>query len=198
MESMGRTDPRHEHHGPEHRRPMSSRRPAGGRKPATTWQRRALTALLVAGGLALGFLVPYMLVLDHQVAERFGQLQWQLPTRVFGRPLALHTGLAMDAQTLKTELDAAGYRDDGAGVRPGTYAHDGGRWLAVEGRRTGDDTPVPPSRLEVRISGGRVASLRDAARGQPVDAARLDPARIATLYGQQQEERRLVQLDEVP
>ena len=198
MESMGRTDPRHEHHGPEHRRPMSSRRTAGGRKLATTWQRRALTALLVAGGLALGFLVPYMLVLDHQVAERFGQLQWQLPTRVFGRPLALHAGLAMDAQTLKTELDAAGYRDDGAGVRPGTYAHDGGRWLIASRGFDDVDGPVPASRIEVRISGGRVTRLSDAARGQPIESARLDPARIATLYGQQQEERRLVQLDEVP
>ena len=164
----------------------------------TGWRRRLATWTLAAAGLGLGFLIPYTIYLNHQVNERFGELRWQLPTRVYARPLELVPGLAMDAQTLKTELDAAAYRDDGAGVRPGTYLRDGGRWLIASRGYFDVDGRVAPRRLEVRISGGRVASLRDAARGQPVDAARLDPARIATLYGQQQEERRLVQLDEVP
>ena len=165
---------------------------------SSSLRRRALTVLLAVAGLGLGFLVPYMLYLNHQVGERFGQLQWQLPTRVFGRPLELRPGLAMDAQTLKTELDAAGYREDGAGVRPGTYLHDGGRWLIASRGFHDVDGAVAPGRVEVRISGGRVTSLADAARGVRLESARMDPARIATLYGQQQEERRLVQLDEVP
>ena len=199
MESMGSTDHRPERPraGIQGRRPGAPRRHGRGPVPEG-WRRYLLTVALAVGAMLAGFLVPYALVLDHQVGERFGQLQWQLPTRVFGRPLELRPGLAMDAQTLKTELDAAGYRDDGAGVRPGTYQHDGGRWLIASRGFDDVDGPVPPSRLEVRISGGRVASLRDAARGQPMEVARLDPARIATLYGQQQEERRLVQLDEVP
>ena len=192
MESMARTD-----HRPEHRRPGQFRRP-GRANERTAWQRRALTVALAAAGLVAGFLVPYMLYLNHQVGERFGQLQWQLPTRVFGRPLELRPGLAMDAATLKTELDAAGYRDDGAGVRPGTYLRDGGRWLIASRGFDDVDGPVAPRRIEVRVSDGRVASVKDAARGQALESARLDPARIATLYGRQQEERRLVQLDEVP
>lgn len=199
MESMGSTDhrPDRPRAGIQGRRPGAPRRRNRGPVPEG-WRRYLLTVALAVGAMLAGFLVPYALVLDHQVGERFGQLQWQLPTRVFGRPLVVRPGLAMDAQTLKTELDAAGYRDDGAGVRPGTYLHDGGRWLIASRGFDDVDGPVPPSRLEVRISGGRIAALRDAARGQAVDAARLDPARIATLYGQQQEERRLVQLDEVP
>src|SRR5690606_38563455 len=186
MESMGRIDP-HPHR----------RRPANGLRSAT-WKRRALTGLLVAAALGLGFLVPYLLVLDHRVTERFGQLQWQLPTRVFGRPLELRPGMAMDAQTLKTELDAAAYRDDGAGVRPGTYRHEGGQWLIASRGFDDVDGPVAPRRIQVHIADGRVAALRDAARDESLETARLDPARIATLYGQQQEERRLVQLEEVP
>ena len=95
----------------------------------TGWRRRLVTWTLAAAGLGLGFLIPYTIYLNHQVSERFGELRWQLPTRVYARPLELVPGLAMDAQTLKTELDAAAYRDDGAGVRPGTYLRDGGRWL---------------------------------------------------------------------
>ena len=64
------------------------------------WRRRLLTWGLAANGLGLGFLIPYTLYLNHQVGQRFGQLRWQLPTRVYARPLQLSPGLAMDAQTL--------------------------------------------------------------------------------------------------
>lgn len=162
------------------------------------WRRRLLTWLLALAGLGLGFLIPYMLYLNHQVGQRFGQLQWQLPTRVYARPLLLQPGMAMDVQTLRTELDAASYRDDGAGVRPGSYKRSGGRFLIASRGFNDIDGAVGPRRLEVSLSGGRVASVRDAARKQNVRAAKLDAARIATLYGQKQEERRLVSLDEVP
>ena len=164
---------------------------------APDWRRRLLTWGLAAIGLGLGFLIPYTLYLNHQVGNRFGQLQWQLPTRVYGRPLQLSPGLAMDAQTLKTELDAASYRE-GGGERPGSYLRDGGRWK-IASRGFNDITgPVPPSRIEVTLSGGRVSQVRDLVGRRAVQSVRLDPARIATLYGQKQEERRLVQIDEVP
>ena len=47
-------------------------------------------------------------------------------------------------------------------------------------------------------SSGRVAAIRDAQAKRALRSARLDPARIATLYGQNQEERRLVRIEEVP
>ena len=154
--------------------------------------------MLAAAAIGLGFLIPYTLYLNHQVGVRFGQLQWQLPTRVYARPLTLAPGLAMDAQTLKTELDAASYRDDGAGARPGTYARNGGRWL-IASRGFNDVTgPVGPSRIQVQVGDGRVREVRDMVGKRDVRAARLDPARIATLYGQKQEERRLVRIEEVP
>ncbi len=162
------------------------------------WRRRLFIWALAAVGLGLGFLIPYTLYLNYQVGQRFGQFQWQIPTRVFARPLQLQPGLAMDAQTLKTELDAAAYRDDGAGVRPGTYSRNGGRWLIASRGFQDVDRAIAPGRIELTLSGGRVAGLRDATRKRALKSALLDPARIATLYGQQQEERRLVRIAEVP
>ena len=161
------------------------------------WRRRIITWILAAIGLGLGFLIPYSLYLNHEAGQRFGQLRWQIPTRVYARPLELAPGLAMDANTLKTELDAAAYRE-GDGAREGSYRRDGGRWR-ISSRGFNDvDGAVSARRLEVVISGGRVASVRDAASKKALRRARLDPARIATLYGQKQEERRLVRIDEVP
>ncbi len=161
------------------------------------WKRRLVTWTLAAIGLGLGFLIPYTLYLNKQVTERFGRLTWQIPTRVYARPLELRPGLALDSRTLKTELDAAGYLE-GDGSREGSYAQDGGRWK-ISSRGFNDvDGAVPARRVEVTLSGGRVASVRDVAAKGALKAARLDPARIATLYGQKQEERRLVRIEEVP
>jgi penicillin-binding protein 1B len=164
---------------------------------APDWRRRVLTWGLAAIGLGLGFLIPYTLYLNHRVSQRFGQLQWQIPTRVYARPLQLSPGVALDAQTLKTELDAASYHEgDGNGF--GSYARDGARWrIASRGFRDVDGL-VGPSRVEVTLSGGRVAGVRDLVGKRAARAVRLDPARIATLYGQSQEERRLVRIEDVP
>lgn len=164
---------------------------------APSWRRRLVTWALAAAGLGLGFLIPYTLYLNHEVGERFGQLQWQIPTRVYARPLELAPGLALDPATLKTELDAASYREDG-GERPGTYAREGGKFTIASRGFNDVDGKVEPRRIEVLVSGGRVASVRDLTSRKALQVTRLDPARIATLYGQKQEERRLVRIEEVP
>ncbi|GAB1408407.1 penicillin-binding protein 1B [Thermomonas brevis] len=169
----------------------------GGDSGGSDWRTRLLTWGLAAAALLLGFLIPYMLYLNHQVGERFGKLRWQVPTRVYARPLVLKNGLAMDAQTLKMELDAAAYRD-GDGKRAGTYDRNGARWRISSRGYHDVDGRVAPAVLEVTLSGGQVASLRDVGSKKALRSARLDPARIATLYGQDQEERRLVRMDEVP
>lgn len=170
--------------------------------PVRSWKRWTLYALLVAFGLFLGFLIPYVLILDAQVRKEFGDLQWQLPTRIFAQPLALADGTHMDVPTLLLELEAAGYRNDGAGLVPGTYMRDGNR-LRIASRGFADiGGAVPASRIEVVLGGGRVAALKSLDAGGPGGSrllvVKLDPAPIAALYGSNQEERRLVRLEDVP
>ncbi len=152
-------------------------------------------ALLLLG-VSVGFLGPYAWVLDKRVQVEFGRLQWQVPTRVHARPLELANGLAQSAAALEQELLAARYRKDAGASQPGTYSRDGERFviasrgfLDLDGRRA-------PQRIELTVQKGRVAAL--ASNGKALASARLDPARIATLYGSKQEERRLVRLQDVP
>ncbi|HPG92952.1 MAG TPA: penicillin-binding protein 1B [Dokdonella sp.] len=164
---------------------------------ALLWRVLRAPTLLAIGALP-GFLVPYAIVLDHQVRERFDDLSWQIPSRVFARPLDLSTGRPMTAETLLLELDAARYRNDGAGRTAGTYARNGERFLIARRAYNGLDGKHPAQRLSVDVANGRVAALSDAATGAALRATELDPARIATLYGLQQEERRIVQLEHLP
>ncbi|TQD44387.1 penicillin-binding protein 1B [Marilutibacter aestuarii] len=161
------------------------------------WRGRLVTLVLALAALGLGFLVPYMIYLNHEVGERFGQLQWQIPTRVYARPLRLEPGLRMDADTLRTELAAAAYRE-GDGQAPGTYLHDGSRWVIASRGFNDVDGAVAARRVELRLASGRVTRLEGADGEKGLAQARLDPARIATLYGQKQEERRLVRIQDVP
>jgi penicillin-binding protein 1B len=182
---------------------MSVHRSAPPRKPGPDsarprWRRWLLRGALAGLALLLVIGVPMVWVLDKQVRAEFEQLAWQVPTRVYARPLRLTPGLRLDAATLELELAAAGYRKDGGGDVPGTYLRDGGRFRIGTRAFTDLDGPVPAARLEVALGGGKVSSVADRRAGK-LDVARIDPARIATLYGGNvQEERRIVQLTDVP
>jgi len=153
--------------------------------------------MLLAVGLFIGLGIPYLWYLDKQVRKEFAALQWQEPTRVFGRPLRLEPGSRLDGDTLEIELAAAGYRKDGVGLVPGTYARDGVRFLIGTRRFTDLDGVVPGQRLDVQLGGGRVQRVRNAG-GRNLDSARIDPARIASLYGNNEQERKLLRLEDAP
>ena len=154
--------------------------------------------ILLACGVLAGFLVPYTISLDHQLRERFDDLSWQIPSRVLARPLDLAPGRAMNADTLLLELDAARYRNDGTGRVPGSFARNGNHFEIARRAFAGLDGRYPAQRLGVDLQDGRISRLLDLQTGAALHQAELDPARIATLYGLQQEERRLVQLEQLP
>ena len=154
--------------------------------------------MLVGAGVFIGGGVPLVWYLDKQVRAEFAQLQWQVPTRVYARPLLLKSGVHLDAATLELELAAATYRNDGQGQLPGTYGRTGNRFRIGTRAFTDLDGPVPQRRLDVTLGGGRVLQVRDARTRKGLSGVRLDPARIATLYGTGEEERRLVRMKEVP
>jgi penicillin-binding protein 1B len=160
------------------------------------WLRRALPVALGVMGLAGGFLAPYVWVLDRRVQAEFENLEWQVPTRVLGRPLELQPNLPMSPEALELELISARFLDDGEGKRPGTYERDGNTFAIGTRGFLDIDGRLAPQKLAVTIRNGRIATLT--ADGEAAKSARLDPARIATLYGSKQEERRLVRLQDVP
>ena len=151
----------------------------------------------LAVGLVLGFLGLFLFFFVLLVCSRFDDLSWDLPRRVNARPLELRTGTPMNAKALAIELDAARYTKTSDAKLPGTYAASGDRFVIARRSFVDAEGRDPARRFVVTLSNGAVASLTDD-RNTPLDRARLDPARIATLYGAEQEERRVVKLEQLP
>jgi penicillin-binding protein 1B len=149
-------------------------------------------------GLFFGFLLPYTLVLNKRVQDRFNDLVFAVPTRVYARPLELAPGQSMNAATLELELTFSGYSHDGSGQVPGSWTRQGARYLISSRGYAGPDGGELPKRIRVSLSGNQLQSLVDAGSGKSLASTHLDPARIATVYGAQQEERRIVRLPDVP
>jgi penicillin-binding protein 1B len=160
---------------------------------------RLLRAPLALGlGIFIGFLAPYLIYLDSQVRSRFDDLSWDLPSRVYARPLELRPGLPMTAEALTLELDASRYTSDAAARATGSYAQNGARFVIATRAFADGDGREASRRVAVTLSANGVTALANADTGAALDSVRIDPARIATLYGAEQEERRVVKLEQLP
>lgn len=149
-------------------------------------------------GLTVGIGIPYIWYLDKQVRDQFAQLNWQVPTKVYAMPLELKPGLALNGSSFELELKAGGYKEDGSAKSPGTYRREGGRFRISTREFYDVNGKVPGKQLDVLIVSGRVNVVRDAKTRNALSVAKIDPVRIATLYGNNTEERRLVKIDRVP
>ena len=152
----------------------------------------------LGAGFLVGFVGPYLVYLDSQVRSRFDDLSWDLPSRIYARPLQLHVGMPMTAPVLELELEASRYVRSSAAKLSGSFSEGNGHFVIARRSFADGDGREPAQHVAVTLAGDTVTALGDADRGTPLDSARLDPARIATLYGADQEERRVIRLEQLP
>lgn len=147
-----------------------------------------LTAL-VAGTLLLVYL-------DARITATFIDKMWEIPAKVYARPLELFAGARLDAENLAYELEILGYRKVTNPRGPGQVARARNRF---EIHTRGFDFPnerESARRVLVELGGGRVKGLK--AGGKTVDLMRLDPVQIGGIYPSHGEDRVLVRLEDVP
>lgn len=155
--------------------------------------------ILIGIGFAIGFVVPYTLALDHRVKTRVAEIEFTQPTRVYGAPQLLEAGVPMNKATLALGLQMAGYTEAAHVAQvPGTYSVDGDKFTIASRGYMDPLGGELPRRVRVTLGSGTIRSLFDLTAGKPLRKTHLDPARIATLYGADQEERIVVKLPELP
>ena len=168
----------------------------GGKKPGS-W-RRLFRFLMLLIGLGIGVGVPWAVWLDMQVRDEFEGRIWDLPSRVYARPLSLYSGMSISRDALLTELKAAGYRQVDAAKNAGTYALDGNRFDINRRAFTFEDGAEPGLRFQLRLGSDSLVKLSNASGSGDPGLLRLDPAEIASIYPLHDEDRTLVALADTP
>lgn len=167
----------------------SKSRAGGKRRWLPLFAKLAVVGLVLLAGL--------MIYLDAVVQEKFSGKRWTVPAKVYARPLELYAGQRLSRDDFLVELDALGYRRERAVEGPGSVSVAGDSIeLFTRGFRfyEGDE---PSQRLRVRFSGQQVAGLSQG-NGSSLAVARLEPLLIGGIYPAHNEDRVLINLDQVP
>ena len=178
------------------RRRKPPRKKAALKKPALLRRLFRLSMMLI--GLGIGLCVPWFIWLDMQVRNEFEGRIWDLPSRVFARPLSLYAGKSISTDTLVVELEASGYRQMQGVSAPGTYAVKGKRFDINRRAFTFEDAAEPAVRFQLQLANNTITSLRTATGSGTPAVVRLDPAEFASIYPLHDEDRTLVALQDAP
>lgn len=150
--------------------------------------------------LAIVFLVlitSWVIYLDAVVRSKFEGKRWEIPARVYARPLEIYDGLALNADNLTIELTALGYKNTLKAESPGTYAHHDNRFVIYSRAFSFPEGKEPSRRVAFSIDGDVVQQFY-VAKGERGEILRLDPLQIGGIYPAQKEDRLLVNLSELP
>ncbi len=161
------------------------------------WRRLWKVAMLGAG-FALGLSIPWLVWLNFQVTSEFEGRKWDLPSRVYARPLSLYVGREISLVALEHELEIAGYRAVDGADQPGTFHRSVNDFEIYRRPFNFDDGPEPALRFRARLSGGSVTGLVDAGSAAPLSLVRLDPAEIASIFPLHDEDRTLIAIGDAP
>ena len=179
----------------------TARRNKGRKKAAqnkTSVLRRLFRLSMLLLGVGIGLGVPWAIWLDIQIRSEFDGRKWDLPSRVYARPLSLYEGKAISKRTLLAELKAAGYRQSASAGVPGSFSVSGYRFDIHRRAFTFEDGTEPATRFQLQLRNNTVNSLRGDSSITGQGLVRLDPAEIASIYPLHDEDRTLVVLQDVP
>ncbi len=157
---------------------------------------RILLLVAIVLGVLLG--IVYTLELDDKVREQFEGRRWELPARVFARPLDLYEGQQLFADHLEQELKLLNYRSVEKPIETGQYQRQGSKFVInTRGFQFADDKE-PARSIKVSVANGKVATLGYTDGKNPLDLMRLEPVLIGNFYPRQNEDRVLVRQQDVP
>lgn len=146
--------------------------------------------LLVLAGLGL-------IYLDAQVRAQFEGKRWELPAKVYARPLELYPQSPLTIAELKIELKGLGYQAVNKVSQPGEVEY-AKRRVRVYTR--GFDFPDGAEAAQVLLlefDGNGVRRITDQ-QGQAQHLVRLEPVLIGGIYPTNNEDRDLIRLEQAP
>lgn len=152
--------------------------------------------LLLAASLLFAVWVVW---LDFEVRAAFSGKKWEVPARVYARPLELHVSAQVNRGDVLAELQMLGYSQKGKLSAPGDYFPRSNNRLDVYSRGFQfPDGEEKARKIRLSFSATSVDSILDLDSKASIPLMRLDPALVGSLYPRSGEDRLLVGLEQLP
>jgi len=149
--------------------------------------------------LSLVFIVivlGFALYLNSEVQEKFTGKKWTIPAKVYARPLELFVGQKLSLSDLILELEALGYRkQDAADI--GNFNVTGNSLTLYSRGFKFYDGLEPARKVTVTFNKDHITKLAQN-DDEPLPLMRLEPLFIGGIYPAHNEDRLLINLNEVP
>ncbi len=156
----------------------------------------ALLFCILIIGAFIAFSV-YIIRLDNVVRSKFEGQRWDLPAKVFARPLQVHNSAPVSQAEFIQELNLLGYKNSDGYNKTGHYVSSGDTlYVHTRGFDFGDHVE-PEQILKVSFSGNQIAQV-SATKPSSTGIAQLEPMLIGSIYPQHNEDRVLIKLANVP
>ncbi len=172
------------------------------RNQATHRLRRYLPDRRALGWFSLAAVIIsilYVIWLDYRVVDRFTGRLWQVPARVYARPLELYVGKKISVQELLFELNSLDYQAvNQPPSRAGRYHHwDGHFEIKTRAFRFWDGSEQSKE-IRIDINADTVSGLHGLYNSKAIPLVRLDPVYITGIFPTHGEDRILVRLNDAP
>ena len=139
----------------------------------------------------------YLIRMDNIVREKFEGQRWDIPAKVFARPLEVYTNAPVNQMDFTQELKLLGYKDSDNYTKSGNYVTSGDElYVHTRGFDFGDSVE-PEQVLKVTFSNNQITEV-SATKPSSTGIARLEPLLIGGIYPQHNEDRVLIKLNNVP
>ena len=165
-------------------------------------KKRVLAILFfcVLAGIGYGF-ARHFSHYNRIVLERFEGRLWELPARVYARPLEIYPGMEVNPAALMQELKFTQYLQVTRPVEvdmPGKFLCTGDTFHLYCRAFEFEDGESPSRKIQIVIRKGKIDFLQDSDTKDFPDTIRLDPALIGSFYPAHKEDRILVTLKALP
>jgi penicillin-binding protein 1B len=154
-----------------------------------------LLVLLFTGA---SYVLKNLTILDEQISSRFEGRRWELPARIYGRPLELYVGKELQKEHLQQELNLLQYKQTEELEKPGAY-NKNENVFTIHSRNVHSSGNMQPATIvELIFENNVIISLIDLQSGQQIGLFQLEPLLFASIYPGDNEDRLLIQLKNTP
>jgi penicillin-binding protein 1B len=163
------------------------------KKPRRLAGRLVLSLLLIFCMLTM----VYVFFLSMLAKEKFEGKKWDLPARIYARPLELYPSMKIDAKGLEEELVLMQYRHVERIDGTGSFSRSGNTFTIFSRDFDFGDDHIPSQKIRLSVQNGKILTLHDLETGDPLTLIRLDPAQIGSFYPTHNQDRLWVKTEEV-